>query len=123
MAGSLHVGWAECRGSFIARLDADDEADPSRLVKQLQFLEQHPEATEMACNGYVNANAGQVSVVAGRVSSFFSEQRKFSVEKISQKEDRAWDLCAQRVFRWFYNVFPFSFTVFCFNFSSCMFMC
>ena len=31
----------------------------------------------------------QVSIVGGRTSSFFSEQRKFSVEKISQKEDGA----------------------------------
>ena len=29
----------------------------------------------------------QVSIVGGRTSFFFSEQRKFSVEKISQKEE------------------------------------
>lgn len=71
VSGSLQVGWSHCRGSYIARLDADDEADPHRLLKQLRFLEQHPE----------------VSVVGGRASCFFSEERKFSVEKISQKED------------------------------------
>eukprot|EP00435_Cladocopium_sp_Y103_P043867 s2658_g12.t1 len=71
VGGSLQVGWSHCRGSYIARLDADDEAEADRLLKQLRFLEQHPE----------------VSMVGGRTSFFFSEQRKFSVEKISQKED------------------------------------
>lgn len=71
VGGSLQVGWSHCRGSYIARLDADDEAEPERLLKQLRFFEQHPE----------------VSIVGGRTSCFFSEQRKFSVEKISQKED------------------------------------
>eukprot|EP00438_Fugacium_kawagutii_P021230 Skav201646 [mRNA] locus=scaffold3160:47972:49250:+ [translate_table: standard] len=44
VGGSLQVGWSHCRGSYIARLDADDEAEPDRLLKQLRFLEQHPEA-------------------------------------------------------------------------------
>lgn len=32
VAGSLHVGWAECRGAFIARLDADDEAQTATCL-------------------------------------------------------------------------------------------
>eukprot|EP00913_Durusdinium_trenchii_P010374 g9727.t1 len=45
VSGSLQVGWSHCRGSYITRLDADDEADPHRLLKQLRFLEQHPEVS------------------------------------------------------------------------------
>ncbi|CAE7248772.1 epsE [Symbiodinium natans] len=71
VAGCLREGWEHCRGSFVARLDADDEAARERIVKQLRFMDQHP----------------SVSVLGGRHKSFFTEHRKFTVEKISKKED------------------------------------
>ncbi|CAE7811349.1 tom70 [Symbiodinium sp. CCMP2592] len=71
VAGCLREGWEHCRGRFVARLDADDEADLQRLSKQLRYMEQHP----------------SVSVLGGRHRSFFTEHRKFTVERISQKED------------------------------------
>eukprot|EP00931_Biecheleriopsis_adriatica_P074307 TRINITY_DN48395_c0_g1_i1.p1 TRINITY_DN48395_c0_g1~~TRINITY_DN48395_c0_g1_i1.p1 ORF type:complete len:960 (+),score=205.69 TRINITY_DN48395_c0_g1_i1:23-2902(+) len=76
IAGSLQEGWLHCRGDFVARLDADDEAEPQRLAMQLRYLERHP------C----------ISVLGGRHRPFFSEQRKFTVEKVAKKEDGR--LCA-----------------------------
>lgn len=44
--GLIHVlneGIAEAKGEFIARMDADDIAEPGRLETQVQFLEKHPQ--------------------------------------------------------------------------------
>lgn len=71
LAGSLQQGWLRCRGDFVARLDADDEATADRLVKQLCFLEQHK----------------SVSLLGGAVRPFWTEQRKCTVEKAVEKED------------------------------------
>ncbi len=43
LAGALNLGMREARGEFIARMDADDISHPTRLAKQLAFLEQHPD--------------------------------------------------------------------------------
>lgn len=40
---SLNVGLKHCRGTYIARLDADDLCAPERLACQVAFLEAHPE--------------------------------------------------------------------------------
>mmetsp|Transcript_99683 Transcript_99683/g.282086 ORF Transcript_99683/g.282086 Transcript_99683/m.282086 type:complete len:952 (-) Transcript_99683:54-2909(-) len=71
VSGALSEAWPLCRGEFVARLDADDEAEPDRLVKQLRYLEQHP----------------TVSVLGGATRSFWTEHRKCTVEKITEKED------------------------------------
>lgn len=42
-APALNVAWTNARGTYIANLDADDVAYPSRLEKQLSFLQRHPE--------------------------------------------------------------------------------
>eukprot|EP00931_Biecheleriopsis_adriatica_P047570 TRINITY_DN27429_c0_g1_i1.p1 TRINITY_DN27429_c0_g1~~TRINITY_DN27429_c0_g1_i1.p1 ORF type:complete len:775 (-),score=157.19 TRINITY_DN27429_c0_g1_i1:56-2380(-) len=42
VGAALNEGWVHCRGTFVARLDADDVAHPERLRKQLSFLEEHP---------------------------------------------------------------------------------
>jgi glycosyltransferase involved in cell wall biosynthesis len=39
IVAALEFGRAQCRGDFIARLDADDTAAPERLEKQLPFFE------------------------------------------------------------------------------------
>lgn len=41
VARTLNVGLRFCRGEFIARMDADDVADPSRLERQYDFLDTH----------------------------------------------------------------------------------
>ena len=43
LVAALNRGLAASRGQFIARLDADDIAQPQRLARQLEYLERHPE--------------------------------------------------------------------------------
>lgn len=43
LAASLNRGLAETTAPFVARLDADDVAEPDRLARQAAFLEAHPE--------------------------------------------------------------------------------
>jgi glycosyltransferase involved in cell wall biosynthesis len=43
LARSLNVGVAKARGTYIARMDADDICYPERLYKQVQFMELHPD--------------------------------------------------------------------------------
>jgi glycosyltransferase involved in cell wall biosynthesis len=43
LAGALNRGIDEAHAPLIARMDADDIAHPTRLARQVAFLEQHPE--------------------------------------------------------------------------------
>jgi hypothetical protein len=43
LAAALNRGISLARGRYIARQDHDDLADPSRLAKQVAFLDAHPE--------------------------------------------------------------------------------
>lgn len=45
LASSLNEGVSLARGTFVARLDADDLCHPRRLARQVAFLERHPEVT------------------------------------------------------------------------------
>lgn len=42
LAGALNRGISLSRGRYIARQDHDDLADPSRIAKQVEFLDTHP---------------------------------------------------------------------------------
>lgn len=43
IAHALNSGLAQASGMYIARMDADDVSPPERLVKQVAYLEAHPE--------------------------------------------------------------------------------
>jgi glycosyltransferase involved in cell wall biosynthesis len=43
LIASLNLGCRQSRGEYIARMDADDIAEPERFIRQVQFLDLHPE--------------------------------------------------------------------------------
>lgn len=43
IVGALNDALAEARGDFVARMDADDVAEPTRFAEQLSFLVAHPD--------------------------------------------------------------------------------
>ncbi len=51
LAYSLNRGIRESRGKYIARMDADDISAPTRLEKQVDFLNQNPKYILVGCNG------------------------------------------------------------------------
>ncbi|MEM9881655.1 MAG: glycosyltransferase family A protein [Planctomycetota bacterium] len=40
---AANVGLRACRGELVARIDADDLAEPDRLARQVAFMAEHPE--------------------------------------------------------------------------------
>jgi glycosyltransferase involved in cell wall biosynthesis len=54
LVGALEAGRAAARGFYTARMDADDVADPERLRRQVEYLDQHCE---------VVAVGGQVELI------------------------------------------------------------
>jgi hypothetical protein len=49
IAAALNHGYALIDTPYVARLDADDYSLPERLVRQLAYLEQHPELDGVGC--------------------------------------------------------------------------
>ena len=56
MARTLNAMLAEARGELIARLDADDQALPDRLQRQVDYLRRHPECVVLG-GGVINIDA------------------------------------------------------------------
>jgi hypothetical protein len=50
IAHALNTGVAAARGRYIARMDADDISSPSRLEKQIAFLDAHPECVAVGAD-------------------------------------------------------------------------
>ena len=50
LAAALNTCLVSAKGSYIARMDADDRSRADRLEKQLVFLQQHPEYALVGCN-------------------------------------------------------------------------
>ena len=46
---ALNAGLAACRAPYIARMDADDRAYPTRLERQKTWLDQHPRVALVGC--------------------------------------------------------------------------
>jgi len=50
---SLNQGITLASGEYVARMDADDVAEPDRLEKQIQYLLQHPEVGVCGTQGWL----------------------------------------------------------------------
>jgi len=60
-SGALNVGLQHCRGTWIARIDADDIALPDRLGRQVEFLRNNPDVKVTSCLAYyINADGVRV---------------------------------------------------------------
>lgn len=60
---ALHRGLSLARGEYVARIDADDVAKPSRLENQLQFLKKHPKVMLVGSNCYnIDENGSVLSL-------------------------------------------------------------
>lgn len=55
-----NVGIKIARGKYIARMDADDIALPTRLEKQVEFLESNPDIFLVGSNAYVIDKEGKI---------------------------------------------------------------
>ena len=53
LANALNVCLKNAKGSFIARQDDDDESDPLRFEKQLDFLLNHKEYSFVGCSAKI----------------------------------------------------------------------
>lgn len=49
LIAALNRGLAECRGEFVARMDADDYAYPERLARQAALLQEQPDISVVSC--------------------------------------------------------------------------
>jgi glycosyltransferase involved in cell wall biosynthesis len=49
LSAALNFGLTFCSASFIARMDGDDIALPTKLEKQLRFLEENPDISIVGC--------------------------------------------------------------------------
>lgn len=50
LAAALNSCLGVAKGSYIARMDADDISEVNRLEKQIEFMQQHPEYALVGCN-------------------------------------------------------------------------
>jgi glycosyltransferase involved in cell wall biosynthesis/GT2 family glycosyltransferase len=60
LSRSLNRGVAAARGRYIARLDADDVSEPTRLEQQVYFLRSHPDVSIVGCRYSIIDDAGQI---------------------------------------------------------------
>lgn len=60
LVGTLNIGFGQARGKYIARMDQDDYADATRLKKQVDFLEHHPDVGVLGTTTYIMNKTGAV---------------------------------------------------------------
>jgi glycosyltransferase involved in cell wall biosynthesis len=49
VTNALNAGLVVARGEYVARMDADDVAEPSRFAHQLEYMKNHPECAVVGC--------------------------------------------------------------------------
>lgn len=49
IVNALNTGLAACRAPYVARMDSDDRAHPTRLEKQVSLLEDNPQVGVVSC--------------------------------------------------------------------------
>lgn len=61
LGAALHHGVLQAKGTWIARMDADDIAFPDRLEQQMRYLDQHPEVDVLGTWAYDIDGDGEVT--------------------------------------------------------------
>ena len=64
LAARLNQAVAMARGRFVARIDADDVCFPTRLERQVAYLELHPEIDLVASRAVVFSNRDPIGILA-----------------------------------------------------------
>ena len=49
IVSALNTGLSECKGDYVARMDADDRMSENRIGKQLEFIQENPELDLIGC--------------------------------------------------------------------------
>ncbi|HPJ98817.1 MAG TPA: glycosyltransferase [Candidatus Hydrogenedentes bacterium] len=70
---ALQAGCALARGSFIARMDADDIAQPERLARQYTYMQEHPDVA--LCGTHVSMFGGRIGVGRARYEAWINGLR------------------------------------------------
>jgi glycosyltransferase involved in cell wall biosynthesis len=79
VAAARNTGLEAARGRYIAWLDSDDIARPSRLAEQVRFLDEHPEVAMAGC-------------CAGKIDADGARRRGVRSPPLSSAEIAAWSL-------------------------------
>jgi GT2 family glycosyltransferase len=69
IVGALNEGLAMARGEFIARMDGDDVSFPTRLERQVEYLQSHPECVAIGAKVNRVCPAGLKCAVTPRVTA------------------------------------------------------
>ena len=77
---ALNQGFIRCKGTYIAVLDADDIADPSRFQKQVELLDHRPEIVGVA-TWFVDVDSERREISRTAITTDAKEiKRKFAYE-------------------------------------------
>lgn len=62
LAKTLNRCLEESKGKYVARMDADDESNPDRIEKQVEYLENHEDIDCVGCNMMIFDESGDIGV-------------------------------------------------------------
>ena len=89
---ALNTGLAECNGQYIARMDADDRMDKTRLEKQLKLMKRDPELDLIGCRIEGFTDSGKITDSVKKYHSW-RNYLDFKMSTISPNfYSRVWDL-------------------------------